>query len=177
MEQNATAALHPVSIEEREAWFGAHDAANRPIYVLREICEENLAGKDGEADCGRKFGSNGEIFGAQKIGAANQNGKILAWGSLSDYHPREGYRITAKISVYAAPEARGKGLGGRLVNFMLEHAPKFGVKNIVALIFSSNAASLNLFAKFGFTRWGELPEVYDMGGKPENLTIPGKNLS
>ena len=83
MEQNATAALHPVSIEEREAWFGAHDAANRPIYVLREICEENLAGKDGEADCGRKFGSNGEIFGAQKIGAANQNGKILAWAALA----------------------------------------------------------------------------------------------
>ena len=85
-----------------------------------------MAGKDGEADCGRKFGSNGENFGAQKIGAANQKGEILAWSSLSDYHPREGYRITAKISVYAAPEAHGKGLGGRLVNFMLERAPELG---------------------------------------------------
>ncbi len=177
LEQNATAALHPVSIEEREAWFDAHEAANRPIYVLREICEKNLAGKDDKADCERKFGSNGKNLGAQKIGAANQKGEILAWGSLGDYHPREGYRITAEISVYAAPEARGKGLGGRLVNFMLERAPEFGIKNIVALIFSSNAASLNLFAKFGFTRWGELPEVCDMGGKPESLTIPGKNLS
>nr|WP_314903932.1 hypothetical protein [uncultured Campylobacter sp.] len=49
--------------------------------MLREICEENLAGKDGETfetDCGRKFGSNGENFGAQKIGAANQKGEILA---------------------------------------------------------------------------------------------------
>ena len=60
---------------------------------------------------------------------------------------------------------------------MLERAPKFGIKNAVALIFSSNAASLNLFAKFSFARWGELPEVCDMGGKPESLTIPGKNLS
>ena len=172
LEQNATAALHPVSIEEREAWFDAHEAANRPIYVLREICEENLTGKDGKADCERKFGSNG----AQKIDAANQKGEILAWGSLSDYHPREGYRITAEISVYVAPSARGKGLGGRLVNFMLERAPKFGVKNIIALIFSSNVASLNLFAKFGFTHWGELPEVCDMGGKLESLTILGKKL-
>ena len=74
------------------------------------------------------------------------------------------------------PEARGKGLGGRLVNFMLERAPEFGVKNVVALIFSSNAARLNLFAKFGCTRWGELTEVSDMGGKIESLTILGKKL-
>lgn len=112
----------------------------------------------------------------QKIGVVNPKGEILAWGSPSDYHPREGYRITAEISVYVAPGARGKGLGGRLVNFMLERAPKFGIKNVVALIFSSNSASLNLFAKFGFTRWGELPEVCDMGGKPESLTILGKKL-
>ena len=74
------------------------------------------------------------------------------------------------------PGARSKGLGVRLVNFMLESAPEFGVENIVALIFSSNAASLNLFAKFGFTRWGELPEVCDMGGKIESLTILGKKM-
>ena len=163
LERNAAATLHPVGIEEREAWFDVHEAANRPIYVLRELCEENLAGKDIEADCERKFDSDGENFGAQNIDAANQKGEILAWDSLSDYHPREGYRITAEISVYAAPEARGKGLGRRrLVNFMLKRAPEFGVKNVLALIFSSNAASLNLFAKFGFTRWGELPEVCDM---------------
>lgn len=176
LERNATATLHPVSIEEREAWFDAHEAVSRPIYVLRELCEGNLTNKDGEADYERKFDSDGENIGAQKIGAANRKGEILAWGSLSDYHPREGYRVTAEISVYVAPGARGKGLGGRLVNFMLERAPEFGVKNIVALIFSSNAASLNLFAKFGFARWGELPEVCDMGGKIESLTILGKKL-
>ena len=60
---------------------------------------------------------------------------------------------------------------------MLESAPEFVIKNIVALIFSSNAANLNLFAKFGFARRGELPEVCDMDGKPESLTILGKNLS
>ena len=179
LERNATATLHPVDIEEREAWFDAHEAANRPIYVLREICKGNLTNKDGEtleANCERKFDSKGENLGAQKLGVVNQKGEILAWGSLSDYHPREGYRITAEISVYVASGARGKGLGRRLVNFMLERAPELGVKNIVALIFSSNAASLNLFAKFGFTRWGELPEVCDMGGKIESLTILGKKL-
>ena len=179
LERNATATLHPVDIEEREAWFDAHEAANRPIYVLREVCDANLTSREGETfkpDCERKFDPKGEILGEQKLDIAKQKGKILAWSSLSDYHPREGYRITAEISVYVAPGARGKGLGGRLVNFILENAPKFGVKNVVALIFSSNVASLNLFAKFSFTHWGELPEVCDMGGKLESLTILGKKL-
>ena len=174
LERNATAALHSVDIEEREAWFDAHKAANRPIYVLREVCDVNLTSREGETfepDCERKFDSKDA-----NLGITNLKGEILAWGSLSDYHPREGYRITAEISVYVAPEARGKRLGGRLVNFILENAPKFDVKNIVALIFSSNAASLNLFAKFGFTRWGELPEVCDMGGKIESLRILGRKL-
>ena len=174
LERNATATLHPVGIEEREAWFDAHEAANRPIYVLCEICNANLTCREGEtfkANCERKFDPKGA-----NLGITNLKGEILAWGSLSDYHPREGYRITAEISVYVAPGARGKGLGGRLANFMLERAPEFGVKNIVALIFSSNVASLNLFAKFGFTRWGELPEVCDMGGKLESLTILGRKL-
>ena len=179
LERNATATLHPASIEEREVWLDVHEAANRPIYVLREICDVNLTSGDGktfEAGCERKFNSKRENLGAQKPSVATPKGEILAWGSLSDYHPREGYRITAEISVYVAPEARGKRLGGRLVNFILENTPKFGVKNVVALIFSSNAASLNLFAKFGFAHWGELPEVCDMGSKIESLTILGKKL-
>ena len=81
LERNATATLHPVDIEEREAWFDAHEAANRQIYVLREVCDANLTSEDGEtfeANCERKFDQKGENFGAQKVSAANQKGEILA---------------------------------------------------------------------------------------------------
>ena len=94
LERNATATLHPVGIEEREVWFDAHETANRPIYVLREICDANLTSEDGEtfeADCERKFDQKGENLGAQKPSVTNPKGEILAWGSLGDYHPREGY--------------------------------------------------------------------------------------
>ena len=67
LERNATAALHPVGIEEREAWFDAHETANRPIYVLREIYDENLTSGGREtfvANCERKFDSKGENLGA-----------------------------------------------------------------------------------------------------------------
>ena len=93
LERNATAALHPVDIEEREAWFDAHEAANRPIYVLREVCDANLTSREGETfepDYERKFDSKRENLGAQKPSVTSPKGEILAWGSLSDYHPREG---------------------------------------------------------------------------------------
>jgi len=49
----------------------------------------------------------------------NQEGELLAWGGFSDYHPRETYRITAEISIYVAPDKRGRGLGKRLLQDML----------------------------------------------------------
>lgn len=79
LERNATATLHPVGIEEREAWFDAHEAANRPIYVLCEICNANLTCREGETfkpDCERKFDSKGE-----KLGGAIQKSEILAWAA------------------------------------------------------------------------------------------------
>ena len=66
LERNATATLHPVGIEELEVWFDAHEAANHPIYVLREVCDVNLTSEDGEtfkANCERKFDLDGENFG------------------------------------------------------------------------------------------------------------------
>ena len=76
LERNATATLHPISIEEREAWFDAHEAANRPIYVLREICDVKLMSREGEtfeADCERKFDPKGA-----NLGITNLKGEILA---------------------------------------------------------------------------------------------------
>ena len=35
------------------------------------------------------------------------DGAIAAWGSFSDYYPREAYRISAEISIYVAPDKRG----------------------------------------------------------------------
>ncbi|MFC2503582.1 MAG: GNAT family N-acetyltransferase, partial [Cardiobacterium sp.] len=43
--------------------------------------------------------------------AEDADGTVCAWGSFSDYYPREAYRISAEISIYVAPEKRGRGLG------------------------------------------------------------------
>ena len=80
----------------------------------------------------------------------NQEGELLAWGGFSDYHPREAYRITAEISIYVRHDMRGVGVGKILVCYMLEKAPSLGIKNIIAVIFGHNHASIRLFHTFGF---------------------------
>lgn len=68
LERNATATLRLVGIEEREAWFDAHEAANHPIYVLREVYDVNLTSEDREN------------LGAQNIGVAKPKKLNLSLG-------------------------------------------------------------------------------------------------
>lgn len=105
------------------------------------------------------------------------DGAIAAWGSFSDYYPREAYRISAEISIYVAPDQRGRGLGKRLLQDMLRRAPALDIENVLAVIFAHNAASLALFQAQGFAEWGRLPQVCDLQTRCADIVILGKRLA
>ncbi|WP_274571184.1 GNAT family N-acetyltransferase [Neisseria leonii] len=107
----------------------------------------------------------------------NAAGTLLAWGSFSDYYPRDAYRISAEISIYVRESARGCGLGRRLAEYMCRRAPALGIRNIIAVIFAHNTPSLHLFERLGFESWGRLPEVCDMAGSPADVVIMGKKVA
>jgi len=104
----------------------------------------------------------------------NQEGELLAWGGFSDYYPREAYRITAEISIYVRHDMCGVGVGKILVRYMLEKAPSLGIKNIIAVIFGHNHASIRLFHTFGFQEWGRLPQVCDLETMQADIVLLGK---
>ncbi|QEY23642.1 GNAT family N-acetyltransferase [Neisseria animalis] len=106
----------------------------------------------------------------------NQAGEILGWGSFSDYYPRRAYHISAEISIYVRRDMRGVGVGGILLRDMLERAPSLGIRNILAVIFAHNHASLRLFYREGFQEWGRLPQVCDLDGSPADILILGKKM-
>ena len=105
------------------------------------------------------------------------DGTVLAWGSFSDYHPRYAYHISAEISIYVAPERRGSGLGRKLLQEMLQRAPALGIKNVLAVIFAHNAASIALFQSQGFVEWGRLPQVCDLQTRLADIVILGKAVN
>jgi len=107
---------------------------------------------------------------------ALRNDVIVAWLSFQSFYGRPAYHATAELSIYVAPDCQRKGIGNALLAKAIEQTPRLGLKTLLGFIFGHNEASLRLFAKFGFQRWGVLPRVADLDGVERDLIIVGRRL-
>ena len=84
---------------------------------------------------------------------------------------------TAELSSYITPNFQRKGIGSALFAKAVAHAPRLGLKTLLGFIFSHNDASVRLFEKFRFQRWGVLPRVAEFDGIERDLVIVGLRLT
>ncbi len=96
---------------------------------------------------------------AHPILVAEQAGEILAWGALSAFHPRAGYRFSVEDSLYVRHDARRRGLGKALLMQLLEAARAQGYRSVIALISADKPVSIALHEAFGFRHAGLLREA------------------
>jgi L-amino acid N-acyltransferase YncA len=108
---------------------------------------------------------------------ALENDVIVAWLSFQSFYGRPAYHATAELSIYVAQDWRRKGIGSALLIKAVEQAPRLGLKTLLGFIFAHNDASLQLFEKFGFHRWGVLPRVAELDGVERDLIIVGHRLT
>lgn len=99
--------------------------------------------------------------------------QVIAWLSFENFYGRPAYSSTAELSIYVDPEFQGNGYGRRLLSHALEIAPGLQLDNLVAFIFSDNTHSIRLFEGFGFSQWGQLPNVANVYGEKHSLSILG----
>ena len=104
-------------------------------------------------------------------------GRIAGWLSFSVFIPRAAYRVTSELSVYVHNDFRQRGVGAALLGEALARAPALGLTTLLGLIFGHNEPSLRLFAKFGFERWGHLPQIAQMEANARDLVIMGRRVS
>ncbi|WP_348550592.1 N-acetyltransferase family protein [Acidithiobacillus sp.] len=102
--------------------------------------------------------------------------RICAWMSFSDFYGRPAYRHTVELAIYVREDQRGRGLGSALLQHAMESAPHFAVTTLLAFVFAENRASLRLFEKFGFSRWGHLPAVAEIHDESRDLLILGRKM-
>ena len=105
-----------------------------------------------------------------------QAGQIAGWLSYSNFYGRPAYSGTAELSIYLHQDFRGKGLGRYLLAEAIDHAPKIAVHTLLGFIFGHNAPSLQLFERFGFVRWADMPGVATLDGIERDLIILGKRV-
>jgi phosphinothricin acetyltransferase len=93
------------------------------------------------------------------ITVAEADGRIVGWGSLSPFHARSAYRRTVEDSVYVHHEHHRQGIGRVLLEDLIARAAQIGHHTIIGLIDGSQAPSIALHERLGFTRVAHLREV------------------
>ena len=94
-----------------------------------------------------------------QIVVAERGGVVAGWGSLGPHQERTGFRFTGTVALYVSGTHRRYGIGGQLLEALLEGGRERKIHAVVAAIDSQNEASLKLHAKYGFTEVGVFREV------------------
>src|SRR5215831_18656026 len=81
---------------------------------------------------------------------AVDGGEVVAFGALTPYRPKPSYAHTVENSVYVREGWRGKGLGGLILDRLVEQTRARGHRSLIARITASNEASLLLHERHGF---------------------------
>ena len=103
-------------------------------------------------------------------------GRIDGWLSFEDFVGRAAYAATAELSVYVRADRRRRGTGEALLAHALAHAPALGLETLLAVVFAHNDASVGLFERHGFERWGLLPRVARLDGRDASVLILGRRV-
>ncbi|TDQ56649.1 phosphinothricin acetyltransferase [Mesocricetibacter intestinalis] len=140
-----TADLTPVTPQSRRRWFDFHLSDDKyPLWVINE--EKNEIQRPAD---------------------------ILGWGSFSPFYPREAFDNTAEISIYLDPNATGKGLGSKLLHFMIEQMAPREIHTLMAYVIEENQVSRRMFEKQGFSQWGRYPHIANMGDSLQTFLMYG----
>ena len=108
---------------------------------------------------------------------ATIDGAVAGYASYGDWRAFDGYRHTVEHSVYVHREARGGGIGKRLMQELIARAASNGVHVMIAAIESENTASIALHERLGFRVAGKFSEVGTKFGRWLDLTCMELKIS
>ena len=114
---------------------------------------------------------------AYPIYVYEQDGQVLGWLSVSPYRGRPALRRTAEVSYYVDYAHHERGIGSALLAHALEDVSRLGKKVYIAILLEWNAGSIRLLEKFGFEKWGYLPDVAEFEGRLCGQFYYGKKFS
>ncbi len=111
------------------------------------------------------------------IYVAEQDEEMIGWCSLSPHRPgRKALRKVAEISYYIHKDHRRKGVANSLITHTIESAKALGFKNLISILLELNKPSIYILEKFGFEKWGHLPNVAEIDGVICGQYIYGRKI-
>lgn len=101
---------------------------------------------------------------------------VVGWAGLGEYSPRACYAGIAEFSIYLAPEVRGRGIGKRLLQSLVDAARERGFWKLVSRVFPTNVPSRALCRACGFREVGIYQKHGQLDGKWLDAVIVEKVL-
>ncbi|MDL9998501.1 N-acetyltransferase family protein [Variovorax sp. J22P240] len=108
---------------------------------------------------------------------AEREGELLGFAYCNWFKPRPAYRFSAEDSIYLAENARGQGLGAKLLAALAQAAETVGVRKLIAVIGdSANAGSIGVHRAQGFSHVGVLKDCGWKFGEWRDVVLMEKVL-
>jgi phosphinothricin acetyltransferase len=97
--------------------------------------------------------------------------RVVGWAALSPVSGRCVYAGVAEVSVYVAADARGRGVGGRLLTALVRASEEAGLWTLQAGIFPENTPSVALHHAAGFRVVGRRERIGRMGERWRDVLL------
>jgi L-amino acid N-acyltransferase YncA len=88
------------------------------------------------------------------VAVDSETGMVVGWAGASEYRARPCYAGIGEFSIYLAVEARGQGIGKRLLTALIDAARERGFWKLLSRVFLFNTASRSLCRACGFREVG-----------------------
>ena len=106
-----------------------------------------------------------------------EGGRVMGYAYADVALSRAAYQWDADLSIYLAPETRGKGIGHQLYDWMEHKLRELGYVNLYALVTSDNLPSRRFHERRGYELLGVLKKSGFKLGRWHDVSWYGLRLS
>jgi len=103
-------------------------------------------------------------------------GQVVGWASLTRWSERRAYDHTAETSFYVHSAHRGRGIGRKLKEALIQEARRLQFHTLIARVTEESCESIHLNESVGFVHVGTLKEVGRKFGRFLDVHIMQKML-
>jgi phosphinothricin acetyltransferase len=108
---------------------------------------------------------------------ATHGGEVVGYAYVVLFRKRPAYRYAVKHSIYVHHQHVGRGVGGLLLQELIDVCAATGFRQMIGYIDADNTASLAIHEKFGFRRVGLLPGIAYRYGRWADTVMVQRSLA
>ncbi|QXC62965.1 GNAT family N-acetyltransferase [Aquihabitans sp. G128] len=117
-----------------------------------------------------------QATGMPALVAVDAGGAVVGFASFVQFRTIPGYFPSVEHTIHVADGHRGQGVGGRLLDALVERAVAMGKAVMIAGADGGNLGSIRFHERAGFREVARLPGVGRKHGRPVDLVLLQRDL-